>query len=177
MRLIWSHGKNSGPWGVKSLQLKEVAAQEGLEMEALDYQGVMDPDARVRMLVKHLRDSFDPVLLAGSSMGGYVSLVASREIEVQGVFVLAPALYLPGYHWIDFPWLHAPAWVVHGWRDEIVPVENIIRFGRVHRTQVHLFNDEHRLFDCLKQIKELFRQFLRHFLGQYLGEKGQAGNA
>ena len=166
MRLIWSHGKDSSPWSVKSTQFKEIAAQEGVEMEAPDYQGVMDPDARVRMLVKYLRDSFDPILLVGSSMGGYVSMVATREVEVKGLFLLAPAIYLPGYHWCDYPWLHTPAVITHGWRDEIVPVENVIRFSCIHRTTLHLLDDDHLLHQSMDQLKDLFRLFLRHHLSQ-----------
>jgi hypothetical protein len=30
-------------------------------------------------------------------MGGYVSLVASETVDAKAVFLMAPALYMPGY--------------------------------------------------------------------------------
>ena len=41
-----------------------------------------------------LKDETGRFILVGSSMGGYVSLVASGKVEPQAVFLLAPALYM-----------------------------------------------------------------------------------
>lgn len=167
MHLIWSHGKDSGPWGSKSKVLAETAKARGFDMQALDYQRTKDPDERVRMLRGHLDSLEGPVALAGSSMGGYVSVAAAQELDMAGdprvsaLFVMAPALYLPGYHWIDFPHLQVPdVEIVAGWRDEIVPVENIERFARIHRAKLHVFDAEHRLGEAMDAIALLFGAFL-----------------
>ncbi len=161
LRVVWSHGKDSPPWGAKSTILAEVAKRRGLEMEALDYRGAIDPDVRVGRLVDHCQAIEGPVALVGSSMGGYASVAAAAlEVRARGVFVLAPALYLPGYRWQDFPGLRSPVTVVHGWRDELVPVEHILRFGGVHRCSLHVFDSDHRLIDKMEEIGALFDGFL-----------------
>lgn len=158
--LCWAHGKDSSPWGSKSLALRDTARSMGFEMDAFDFQGEMNPDVRVEMFVAHLKGIDAPVALVGSSMGGYVSTVASNEVDVAGLLLLAPAFYIPGYHWIDFPWLKTPVTIVHGWRDEIVPVENIFRFARIHRCTLHVCDAEHRLHECMDDVHCLFKEFL-----------------
>lgn len=158
--LCWAHGKDSKPWGRKSIALRETARGLGVEMEAVDFQGEMNPDERVQMFVSHLKTVEGPIVLVGSSMGGYVATVASREVEVAGLFLLAPAFYNPGYHWIDFPWLTTPTTIVHGWRDEIVPIEQIIRFARIHKSTLHICDAEHRLRECMPDVHCLFKEFL-----------------
>ena len=86
MKVIFSHGKESGPWGTKIQCLAKVAEQAGCDVESVDYQNMDDPDLRVAKLVRLLEDEEDAVLLVGSSMGGYVSIVATEAVAVQGVF-------------------------------------------------------------------------------------------
>jgi alpha-beta hydrolase superfamily lysophospholipase len=40
---------------------------------------------------------YDEIVLMGSSMGAYVATVAAETIKPSGLFLLAPAFYLPGY--------------------------------------------------------------------------------
>ena len=130
MHVCWSHGKESGPDGSKIMALVEVARKTGFDAVSLDYRGLMDPEARVSKLLAHLAGVEGPVILAGSSMGGYVSVVAAYRRKVQGVFLLAPALGMPGYE-IEDPGTPAPVvTTVHGWRDEIIPFEHSVRYLR-----------------------------------------------
>ncbi|MBU1612651.1 MAG: alpha/beta hydrolase, partial [Proteobacteria bacterium] len=117
--LYWVHGRDAKPWGTKSQGLRDVAAEFGLEMLAPDFRGVMDPDQRVRMLVETIGDRPGPLVLVGSSMGGYVSTATCHELDVSRVFALAPAFGLPGYRWQEFPWLQTPVEIVAGWRDAV----------------------------------------------------------
>ncbi|THB65504.1 MAG: alpha/beta hydrolase, partial [Desulfovibrio sp.] len=128
-----------------------------------DYTSTKDPDLRVEMLKERCASLPGPYVFVGSSMGGYVSLAAAQEIDnVVGIFALAPALYLPGYHWIDFPFLKCPdIEIVHGWRDEIAPVENSLRFARIHRARLHILEAEHRMHDAMDIIPVLFGAFLK----------------
>jgi hypothetical protein len=50
--------------------------------------------------------------------------------------------------------------VVHGWSDDIVPVENSIRWAREHRAALHILDSDHRLQDQLTTIDVLLRFFL-----------------
>jgi hypothetical protein len=50
---------------------------------------------------------------------------------------------------------------VHGWHDDIVPVENSIRWAREHRATLHVLDSNHRLEDQIPAICRLLRDFLR----------------
>jgi hypothetical protein len=49
---------------------------------------------------------------------------------------------------------------VHGWRDDIVPVDNSIRWAREHRAALHILESDHRLEDKIEEICSLLRSFL-----------------
>lgn len=93
-------------------------------------------------------------------MGGYVSAVASKDMSFAGLFLLAPAFYLPGYAVQDLALGSSKAMVVHGWRDDVVPVQNSIRFAQQHRCDLHLMDGDHRLNEALPKIEPLFAMFL-----------------
>ena len=44
--------------------------------------------------------------------------------------------------------------------DDIVPVENSIRWAREHQAQLHLLNSDHRLEDQIEAIGALLQAFL-----------------
>lgn len=160
LQLIWCHGSLSDPWGTKSLALAETARNRGLEMTALDCRDLEDPDQRVERLLELLTQDGRPAVLAGSSMGGYVAAAAARGHDVLGLFLLAPAFYFPGYAVHVFSNLPPRVTVVHGWTDDVVPVENAIRFARTHRAELHLLDDNHRLEGSTAELCVLFDRFL-----------------
>jgi predicted esterase len=96
-------------------------------------------------------------------MGGYVSTVASKDLPVAGLFLLAPAFYLPGYTVQDVALGTSKTMVIHGWRDDVVPVQNSIRFAQQHRCDLHLMDGDHRLNEALPKIEPLFGMFLTQF--------------
>jgi len=53
-----------------------------------------------------------------------------------------------------------PTVIVHGWRDDIVPVDHSIRWAREHRAELHILESGHRLEDKLAAICRLLRSFL-----------------
>ncbi len=95
MKVYFSHGKESGPWGTKIKRLAKLSEGMGCAVESVDYTDLMDPDLRVERLLEVLTKKDDSFLLVGSSMGGYVSLVASESVNATAVFLMAPALYIP----------------------------------------------------------------------------------
>lgn len=165
-RLIWCHGSLSQPWGTKSKALAETAKTVGLTMDAIDFQDLETPDKRVERLVETLAESKGPAILAGSSMGGYVAAAAARHVNPLGLFLLAPAFYLPGYDTHVFSGLPANVTIIHGWQDDVVPVDNSIRFAGQHRASLHILNDEHRLSESLPDITTLFAHFLTSIEGK-----------
>lgn len=158
--VVFAHGKESGPWGTKITCLAEVARTRGYEVISPDYSHTHDPKRRVQQLLQ-LKPTATKLLLCGSSMGGYVSAMACAALKPQALFLMAPALYFPG--WDEEP-VGCPALttVVHGWKDDIVPVEASQRFARAQKTPValHLLNSGHTLNDQLPVLTRLFDELL-----------------
>ncbi|MCE8039281.1 YqiA/YcfP family alpha/beta fold hydrolase [Halomonas sp. MCCC 1A11062] len=161
MKLIFSHGKESGPYGHKIITLAQIAMSKGLHVQSLDYQGIADPEARAEKLIEVLSLSKEPHLLVGSSMGAYVSLVASQTVPVAGLFLMAPAVGLPGYAMQEgFDLQHIPTTIIHGWRDEVVPVSHVVTFAGTHRANLHVLDSDHRLSSVLPEVSVQFLSWL-----------------
>lgn len=158
--VIFSHGKESGPWGTKITALAAVARNQGFCIESVDYTDLPDPEARVRRLVERCAGEAGPLVLVGSSMGGYVASVASRSVNPAGLFLMAPAVSLPGYAETDPAPRAGKTFVVHGWHDEVIPQENVIRFALGNRVRLFLVDGDHTLVSQLPFIGELFGLFL-----------------
>ncbi len=165
MKVIFSHGKESGPWGSKIRQLSQVAKDKGFSVDSIDYQKITDPDLRVEHLISVGKEE-DRLILVGSSMGGYVSLAASEALQAEGVFLLAPALYMPGYQLKEYPILSKKVEIVHGWNDAVIPFENSVRYGAQSHCKVHLIEGDHRLNSSLETVSLLFSVFLDEFSKQ-----------
>jgi pimeloyl-ACP methyl ester carboxylesterase len=158
--VVFSHGKESGPWGSKITAMAAVVRDLGVAVESVDYRGLDDPADRVRKLAALAKDFKEPAVLVGSSMGGHVSAAAASALEPRGLFLLAPAFYMAGYEQYTPQDVACPTAIVHGWHDAIVPVENSIRWAREHQAALHLLNSDHRLEDQIEAICVLLRAFL-----------------
>ena len=77
--VYFAHGRDSGP------------------VCSHDDSDTRDPDLRVARLVEAAQTNDGPVVLVGSSMGGYVVTAASGIIRPAGLFLMAPAFGMPGY--------------------------------------------------------------------------------
>ena len=116
--IIFSHGKESGPWGSKITKMAEFAKSIcDCEIHSIDYQDLESPDDRVQRLVDYLKTLRGKIILVGSSMGGYVSTVASTQVEVDGLMLLAPAFNLPGYQVQNPTTPCKNLQIIHGWHD------------------------------------------------------------
>lgn len=162
-RLVcFSHGKESGPWGTKITFLAEVARARGFEVMSPDYRGTQDPQERVRLLLD-LAPRATRLVLVGSSMGGYVAAQACAALRPDALFLMAPALYFPG--WDEEPrGIPAQSCVVHGWDDDIVPVQRAQRFAQTHRAELHLLHSDHTLNDQLPALGFLLDRQLQRVL-------------
>ncbi|PHS32715.1 MAG: alpha/beta hydrolase [Methylophaga sp.] len=159
MKVYFSHGKESGPWGSKIKRLANVAKEQGYSVESIDYSDILDPDLRVERLLNVLENIDEEFLLVGSSMGGYVSLVASEQVNAKAVFLLAPALFMPGYKQQTYT-NKTNVEIVHGWSDDIIPPENSIKFAQNSDCSLHLISGDHRLNSSIEVVEKLFFQFL-----------------
>lgn len=157
--VLFSHGQESGPWGTKITVLAQDARDAGFEADSIDYRGMPDPADRAAKLVARMRDSSEEILLVGSSMGGYVAVAAAQQRPAAGLFLMAPALAVPGWPKLGES-VSAPAFIVHGWQDEIVPIAWSIDFARANNARLHLLRAGHSLTEALEEIRSLFRLFL-----------------
>jgi surfactin synthase thioesterase subunit len=158
--VVFSHGKESGPWGSKITAMAAAVRDLGMGAESVDYRGLDDPADRVAKLLQQGAQFKQPLVLVGSSMGGHVAATAAGGLAARGLFLLAPAFYMAGYEQYTPQNIACPAVIVHGWHDDIVPVENSIRWAREHEAALHLLNSDHRLEDQIEEICRLLRAFL-----------------
>ena len=161
--VVFSHGQESGPWGSKITAMAAVARDRGWQVESIDYQGIADPGERVEKLVSACGAFATPLLLVGSSMGGHVATAAASRVSAAGLFVLAPAYYMPGFESLTPAPPEMPVEIVHGWHDDIVPVENSIRFAQERSAALHLLDGDHRLTANIDSINALLGLFLARF--------------
>lgn len=173
--VVFSHGKESGPWGSKILALADVAEQLGGTVISVDYREYPvsvkhdqntfgEADRRVEQLLSIHLPEHEKLILVGSSMGGYVSTVATARLKPDGLFLLAPAFYMTGYANED-PTPHTKRTsIVHGWNDSVVPVPNSIKFAKRHQCDLHLLEGDHRLNDALPKIKPIFEIFVKQII-------------
>ena len=158
--VVFSHGRESGPWGSKITAMAAMVRTQGWAAESVDYRGLDDPGERVRKLLVAGKEFQSPLVLVGSSMGGHVAASAASRLGARGLFLLAPAFYMAGYEEYTPQDVVCPTALVHGWHDDIVPVENSIRWAREHQAALHLLNSDHRLEDQIEAICLLLRAFL-----------------
>ncbi len=158
--VVFSHGKESGPWGAKITAMAALVRDLKLAVESVDYRGMDDPAQRVEKLLVSAREVDAPIVLVGSSMGGHVSAAAASLLKPAGLFLLAPAFYMRGFEKHTPQDVSAPTAIVHGWHDDVVPVDNSIRWAKQHRATLHILDSNHRLEDQITTICILLRNFL-----------------
>jgi predicted esterase len=145
MQLLFAHGLESGPAGRKTAWLREA----GHEVVAPDCRA-MDLGARIAVIEAELLQR-GPMLVVGSSFGGIAALVAvvaahAKGTTARGLLLCAPALQLPP----PPPWpteLAPPCrcTIVHGVRDEIIPIELSRDFAAKPGVTLVECDDDHSL--------------------------------
>jgi hypothetical protein len=59
--VVFSHGRDSEPWGSKIAAMAEIAREEGYTVESVDYRGNDDPKERMARLLAFCKDDVIPV--------------------------------------------------------------------------------------------------------------------
>lgn len=165
--VILSHGSDSGPEATKVSALARVAESldwtmskpDYREEDKLGYAGCVPP--RVARLVVAMRRQSRPLVLAGSSMGAFVSGLASLAAPCDGLFLVALPIDIPGCPQRFDAAQGLPGMLVHGYRDELCPVDAAVAFARARGMPALLLDDDHRLGSHLDVLERQFELFLR----------------
>lgn len=167
---ILSHGFESGPDATKVTALAEVAARLGFSHERPDYtdldamrevSSLGDVAARLERLRGRIREAIvrGPVVLAGSSLGAWISGRASLEFPVAGLFLMAPPVRLDASHPLEAA--RVPTSIIHGWYDELIPAEDVAAWSRARGARLLLVDDGHRLSASVEASADAFGDLLR----------------
>lgn len=169
--VIFAHGRESGPWGVKIRTLAKVAEKFSCRVISRDDSDNRDPELRVARLIDEVKSVEGPIVLVGSSMGGYVATVASQIVRPTGLFLMAPAFGLPGYDQQSPQAIAREMTVVHGWSDDLVPSDAIVDFARKQQAMLHLVPARHALLEQLEWLEQIFSLFLQRCLQNERGRE------
>lgn len=166
---ILSHGFESGPDATKVTALADVAERLGWTHERPDYTDLDarrevtplgDVAARIARLLALAQAAAarGPLVLAGSSLGAYISGHVSRQLPVAGLFLMAPPVVMEGA-----PPMQAasvPTSIIHGWHDELIPAAQVVEWAAARNARLLLVNDSHRLSDHVQASAEAFAALL-----------------
>lgn len=160
-QVVFAHGKESGPRGVKIEALAAVARRAGWATAAPDFSGIDDPQKRVDVLLATVKP-VDRLVLVGSSMGGYVVTAASRVLRPAALFLLAPAFGMPDYpaEQTNPEPVTDRCVVIHGWRDEVVKPQQVVSWAQSYRAELLLVDDDHPLRESLAVLQRRFSLLL-----------------
>jgi len=160
--VVFSHGKDGEPWGTKIVALAQVARDLGWRVESIDYRGIDDPAARVDKLREACKTLPPRPVLVGSSLGGHVATAVAGEVDARGLFLMAPAFFMPGYEQYTPQPPACPTTIVHGWRDDIVPVANSWRWAQNARARLLVIDSDHRMTADVPTLVHAFEYFLQN---------------
>lgn len=166
---ILSHGFESGPDATKVTALAEVAERLGWSHERPDYtdldarrevSDLGDVAARLQRLLALARAAAarGPLVLAGSSLGAWISGRVSLQVPTRGLFLLAPPVSMG-----RAPPLEAaavPTSIVHGWHDELIPALQVVEWAAPRNARLLLVDDSHRLSAHVQAGAQAFADLL-----------------
>jgi alpha/beta superfamily hydrolase len=166
---ILSHGFESGPDATKVTALAEVAERFGWTHERPDYSDLDakhdvselgDVEARLDRLrsLAQAAAARGPLVMAGSSLGAWISARISLECPVQALFLMAPPLTMGRLPALDAPGI--PTSIIHGWDDELIPAMAVAEWAHARRARLLMVDDSHRLSANVQTSADAFAALL-----------------
>ena len=166
---ILSHGFESGPDATKVTALADAAARLGWSSERPDYTDLDarrdvgelgDVPARLQRLLglAGAAASRGPLVLAGSSLGAYISGLVSLQVPVAGLFLMAPPIRMGSANPLDAA--RVPTSIIHGWDDELIPPGHVVDWAHARRARLLLVDDSHRLSAHVQASADAFASLL-----------------
>ncbi|WP_329742855.1 alpha/beta hydrolase [Dyella sp. A6] len=165
-RIILSHGSDSSPEATKVSLLATLAESLGWQTYRTDHRsddarglaGSVAP--RIARLRACIEDCVAPPVLVGSSLGAFTAGLASLDVPVAGLFLLATPSGIPDYPRPFDMRPGVPSLLIHGWRDQVCPLDGVRAYAERHRLPLLMLDDDHRLAASLDMIAAQFRHFL-----------------
>jgi predicted esterase len=132
---------------------------EEFDVECPDFEGMMDIDERLEKAERLTCDETDMVVV-GSSFGGLLAalLYAKHPEPLRTYVLMAPALYRDAAERVDE--MPPGAVVIHGRRDEVVPIDQVRDFCADFDIEFIEVDEEHRLHGALDLMVEKVREVL-----------------
>ncbi|MEG3193021.1 alpha/beta family hydrolase [Lysobacter sp. D1-1-M9] len=166
---ILSHGFESGPDATKVTALAEAAERLGWTHQRPDYTDLDarreagelgDVAARRQRLLDLARaaSAQGPLVLAGSSLGAWISGLVSMQVPVAGLFLMAPPIRLNQDHPLDAA--RVPTTIIHGWHDELIPAAQVVDWAQPRSARLLLVDDSHRLAASVQTSADAFGALL-----------------
>ncbi|MBJ6978704.1 MULTISPECIES: hypothetical protein [unclassified Luteimonas] len=166
---ILSHGFESGPDATKVTALADVAERLGWSHERPDYtafdaQRELGRHGDVAARLAHLRAlvaaraADGPLVLAGSSLGAWISGAVSLQAPVRALFLMAPPVNLASAHPLQAA--PVPTAIIHGWGDELIPAADVVAWAAPRGDRLLLVDDGHRLSGHVEASAALFAELL-----------------
>lgn len=166
---IFSHGFESGPDATKVTALADAAQRLGWTCERPDYTDLDarrdagefgDVGERLQRLLRIARGAAarGPLVLAGSSLGAWISAQVSLQVPIAGLFLMAPPIMLDAAHPIAAA--AVPTSILHGWDDELIPAADVVAWAQARRARLLLVDDTHRLSAHVAASAEAFGALL-----------------
>ena len=168
---ILSHGFESGPDATKVTALAQAAERLGWSSERPDYTDLDarlevshggDVPARLQRLLQiagQAAQRHGPVVLAGSSLGAYISAIASLQVPTRGLFLMVPPTRMGPMPALDAA--AVPTSVVHAWHDELIPPAGVIEWAQARSARLLLVDDSHRLTAHVDTTARAFAELLQ----------------
>ena len=171
---ILSHGFESGPDATKVTALAKVAERFGWSHERPDYSDLDarrqvsplgDVEARLERLRGLARNAAGrgPLVMAGSSLGAYISSRIALELfddgmPMRALFLMAPPLTMGPLSALDAP--PVPISIIHGWDDELIPAMAVAEWAQARRARLLMVDDSHRLSANVQTSADAFSALL-----------------
>lgn len=162
-----SKGLTTGPDGTKVTALAAVAESLGWSTHRPDFRcDDIDPvtyalciEPRLRRLKAAIAAAPCLPVLMGTSIGAYVCALAASQVPVAGLFLLAMPTRIPGCNHTLEP-KSVSSLLVHGYDDDICPVDEALAFARCHGMSSLLLKQDHFFEGSLDVLCVHFTAFL-----------------
>lgn len=167
---ILSHGFESGPDATKVAALADAAGRLGWTHERPDYTDLDarrevselgDVAARVERLLGLAREAAarGPLVLAGSSLGAWISGRVSLQVRPRALFLMAPPVRMRGAPPLEAA--DVPVSIVHGWDDALIPARQVLDWAASRKARLLMVDDGHRLAANVDASAQAFAALLQ----------------